>query len=388
MRNCAFTGCTNGDWKNKTWEKDDCPTHGCKKGSGACVCPPPVRLFTFPTKLRDESARLRWTKLVNRKNMKTGKNWQPSKDSRVCSCHFPDGQPTPANPDPILNLGYTVIGKKVPTRRSLPNRTETPPVKKQKVHAVNIDPLQDHRQYNYKCDCCDKCTCSGCISKQKTIESLRNQVENLKVENQSLKEQLQNVSSSSQKLSTSVLKTDRQVNNLTGLPTKDAFDKLYAYIEPAAKKLRYWRGEKKEQTSKSGTRKFTAKSPKRQGRKRKLDLREEFFLVLLKLRLALTMAFLSTLFDISMSTCSEIFNTWVKFLSRELAPLVFWPDRDVIRQFQPAQIKNSCKNLRAILDCTEIFIERPRHLRLQALTWSDYKKHSTALSRNVGSLKY
>jgi len=30
------------------------------------------------------------------------------------------------------------------------------------------------------------------------------------------------------------------------------------------------------------------------------------------------------------------------------------------------------------MDCTEIFIERPRNMELQASTWSDYKKHNTA----------
>ena len=34
--------------------------------------------------------------------------------------------------------------------------------------------------------------------------------------------------------------------------------------------------------------------------------------------------------------------------------------------------------LLAIIDCTEIYIERPRELLLQAHTWSDYKKNNTA----------
>ncbi len=33
--------------------------------------------------------------------------------------------------------------------------------------------------------------------------------------------------------------------------------------------------------------------------------------------------------------------------------------------------------MRGILDWTEIFIERPRDLKFQAVTWSDYKKHNT-----------
>ena len=34
--------------------------------------------------------------------------------------------------------------------------------------------------------------------------------------------------------------------------------------------------------------------------------------------------------------------------------------------------------LRCTLDCTEVFIDRPRHMELQAQTWSDYKRHNTA----------
>ncbi|XP_057316771.1 uncharacterized protein LOC130657789 [Hydractinia symbiolongicarpus] len=33
--------------------------------------------------------------------------------------------------------------------------------------------------------------------------------------------------------------------------------------------------------------------------------------------------------------------------------------------------------LRCIIDCTEVFIERPKSLELQAQTWSDYKSHNT-----------
>ena len=34
-------------------------------------------------------------------------------------------------------------------------------------------------------------------------------------------------------------------------------------------------------------------------------------------------------------------------------------------------------NLRCIIDCTELFVERPKALDLQAQTWSDYKSHNT-----------
>ncbi|KAJ8043575.1 hypothetical protein HOLleu_10734 [Holothuria leucospilota] len=43
----------------------------------------------------------------------------------------------------------------------------------------------------------------------------------------------------------------------------------------------------------------------------------------------------------------------------------------------PESMKRKFKTLRCTLDCTEVFIGRPRNLELQSLTWSDYKKHNT-----------
>jgi len=43
---------------------------------------------------------------VNRKDAATGKNWQPSESSRICSRHCVDGCPTAANPDPTQNMGW------------------------------------------------------------------------------------------------------------------------------------------------------------------------------------------------------------------------------------------------------------------------------------------
>ena len=34
-------------------------------------------------------------------------------------------------------------------------------------------------------------------------------------------------------------------------------------------------------------------------------------------------------------------------------------------------------NLKVIIDCSEVFIERPKFLDVQAATWSDYKSQNT-----------
>ncbi|XP_066263269.1 uncharacterized protein [Branchiostoma lanceolatum] len=104
---------------------------------------------------------------------------------------------------------------------------------------------------------------------------------------------------------------------------------------------------------------------------------DELLLTLMRLRLGLTISFLAIIFGLVPSSCSQIVNTWVRFLSVALQPLIVWPSRGAIARTLPPQFKKKCSKIRCIIDCTEIFIERPRSLDLQAATWSDYKKHNT-----------
>lgn len=97
---------------------------------------------------------------------------------------------------------------------------------------------------------------------------------------------------------------------------------------------------------------------------------------MVKLRHSPANEMLADIFDISMGLTSQIFNTWVKFLANELRPLIYWPSKDVIAQRLPTSLQQY-RNLRCTIDCSEIFIDRPRDLQTQALTWSDYKKHNT-----------
>jgi len=85
---------------------------------------------------------------------------------------------------------------------------------------------------------------------------------------------------------------------------------------------------------------------------------------------------LADLFDISIGGASQVINTWVKYLACELKPLIFWPSKEAIRENIPKSL-NHHPNLRCTVDCSEIFINRPRNLEIQPLTWSDYKKHNT-----------
>ena len=154
-----------------------------------------------------------------------------------------------------------------------------------------------------------------------------------------------------------------------------SFSVSFEYVSSKAKKIRYWYGSKKVISTKY-PRRFKKTPEKSSGPKRKLTIEEELVLVLLKVRLAVNNTMLSDLFSISLSTTSHIFNTWIKFLANELKPLIFWSSQESVRQHLPTSLKGY-PNLMCTIDCSEVYIGRPRSLEIQSLTWSEYKKHNT-----------
>ena len=62
-----------------------------------------------------------------------------------------------------------------------------------------------------------------------------------------------------------------------------------------------------------------------------------------------------------------------------LKDLIIWPERDNLRKTMPLCFQESFgKTVAIIIDCFEIFIERPSNLQARASTWSNYKHRNTA----------
>ena len=54
-----------------------------------------------------------------------------------------------------------------------------------------------------------------------------------------------------------------------------------------------------------------------------------------------------------------------------------WPSRASIDHFMPEKIKQLCSSVRVIIDCTEIFTQKPSSLVVNSQMFSAYKSHST-----------
>ena len=146
---CAVSKCSNGSYKILRWKQEHCAIHGSKKGNEGCSRDIEFNLIPFPTAKSDRETRARWKALINREDpKKKGKLWSPSKYSRVCTKHFVDGEPTPTNPDPTIDLSYPdairkvkLISKNSSRRRKLDLKENSEPVaakcpkKAETVHA-------------------------------------------------------------------------------------------------------------------------------------------------------------------------------------------------------------------------------------------------------------
>ena len=106
----------------------------------------------------------------------------------------------------------------------------------------------------------------------------------------------------------------------------------------------------------------------------KLTLQDELLMMLMRLRLNLLITDISYRFEISNSTVTSVFHQWIEILYLHLKFLVMWPSRDIL---QHNIFKEAYPNTRCIIDCFEIFMERPYSFEARAQTYTNFKKHNT-----------
>ena len=169
-----------------------------------------------------------------------------------------------------------------------------------------------------------------------------------------------------------VLKSDNNVKHFLGISTLTLFTSILQLISTFYDKISFWKG-----AGRSGAKKWQEKQQKKPGVKRKLTMIEEFVLVMMKFRLGLDNITLSVLFGVSAGYISSLFSTWMNFLAQLFEPIIKWPSRHKIKKHMPLSFKLKYPNTTSIIDCTEVFIQKPKNCSAQASTWSNYKSHNT-----------
>ena len=104
-----------------------------------------------------------------------------------------------------------------------------------------------------------------------------------------------------------------------------------------------------------------------------MSILDQLILTLVRLRRKPSTIMLANFYTISPATVTKIFISWVLFLKDELTLLLQFSTLDemVPKAFRPFP------DLRYVIDCAEIYIEKPFKIARQRSTYSNYKSRNT-----------
>ena len=108
----------------------------------------------------------------------------------------------------------------------------------------------------------------------------------------------------------------------------------------------------------------------------KLSFEEEFFLVLVKLKTGRMNQDLAFHFGISVGLVSGLFTSWLHFLAGELKAMFEVANCGQAVSGVPSVYRNMSE-LRIVIDCTELMLQKPSDLQERKETFSNYKHHDT-----------
>ncbi|XP_060754014.1 uncharacterized protein LOC132864615 isoform X1 [Neoarius graeffei] len=236
---CCVIDCYNGRRFLEQWMREDCSVHlRFKHNVGACTCPPPFLLLTFPTERQNPDARKEWIRRINRKD------WKPDRKSRICLKHFAEDHPTAENPYPSLEMGYT-SGSAFKKARPPPKTRIPPKVTQTAIPEPDepVDQLHDSHICGASCmpsstaiqsEHCYNATlnCERCTTLRKTIIRLTQKImQDKHLHKPGL-------------ICLKFISTNKDVRLNTGLRSVEALEDLYQFLLPKLKQVSFWRGKK------------------------------------------------------------------------------------------------------------------------------------------------
>ena len=338
---------------------DHCAARECHDGRssrrGDVVNGVRLSFHVFP---RDHDARRLWVSRVNRADL-TVKD--VTKSTVLCSLHFHEGRRTTDQPHPInfAHANYQLCRPKS-EKRSSPSTGPAPKrsCTKERRHVPERLSTLAHRAVAERLS-----------SQEKTIADLSARLGPTARAVEEKKGPRPFMSWRS--LSPNINK----FRFYTGLPTTLLFIDMMQYLAEPIKSLHLRPGDKRH-----GPGVAPAAGSEKMGRPRALSPSDELLIVLVWLRHAFNLEVLADMFGLSSSSqVSYILNAWIPFLAHHLGDLLKWPSKEAVRANLPESFREDpeCAHVRVILDCYEVWIERPSSLSLNAAMYSDYKGHTT-----------
>ena len=378
-----------------------------------------VGFFSIPT---DTSLRAQWLHVIRRD---TGKHFTITDSTKVCSLHFKNEhlkkslvigrlsyvdravpsvfewkRSSPRKRSPLTPRGNSasIQNKKQNKRKAGSARTslDMSAVAGPSSESLTIDATDSLNEFslasNSEAESSETVTTDNQLSYddlRKKLAKMEQLLEESRTKNAKLEAEVEKVRTHAFKISEKCANlekgiftvdnftSDEDITFYTGFPSYDVFMATYNYLNPGqnGENIRFWRS-----VSNDVDPEYYETEPELgvgPGRPRTLNAKEEFFLVMCRLRQGFPERHLGHLFDISQSTVSRIVISWVNFMYLRFGQLNIWPSRKVVNDNMPQDFKGKYPNTRAIIDCTEIKCQMPSSLLLNSELFSSYKNHTT-----------
>ena len=103
---------------------------------------------------------------------------------------------------------------------------------------------------------------------------------------------------------------------------------------------------------------------------------DHLLVVLVKLKLGLFNRDIGYRLNLKDSIISKIIRNWLPALSNVMSKFIRWPSKASLRYNLPKSFRKF-RNCVAIIDCSEVFIERPLNTEARSQSWSNYKNNNT-----------
>ena len=109
-----------------------------------------------------------------------------------------------------------------------------------------------------------------------------------------------------------------------------------------------------------------------------IDIHDMVLMTMMKLRLALTHQDIAYRFALPLTQVSRCVAQCLENMAFVCKKLVVWPGKEVVMSNLPLCFRHpKLKTVRVVLDCFEVFTDRPKNLSCRAKTYSNYKHHNT-----------
>ena len=205
---------------------------------------------------------------------------------------------------------------------------------------------------------------------------LKKQIEELQQENAILHEENLTLKSNTYN-HTNISNNKEQFRSATGLEF-DSFETLYDFLNPGenCRNIKF-HDTSKRLSEETYTTRDDVDDTSKPGPKPKLAAKEQLFLYLTWLKNGFTLTHTSWLFNIPKATVSRYLITWSNFCYYSLGSISICPTREQVNSVMPESFKMTYPSTRCILDCTELFCQRPSSLATQSSLYSHYKSHVT-----------